>query len=57
MWYAGSLQAHLSVSEYQQAGSPLFQRYKRCNWELEGKPEDDEDGHSRFMLSICYEVC
>ncbi|PPQ68008.1 hypothetical protein CVT26_007371 [Gymnopilus dilepis] len=25
------------------AGSPLFQRYKRCNWELEGKPEDDED--------------
>ncbi|KAF8165255.1 hypothetical protein B0H34DRAFT_688473 [Crassisporium funariophilum] len=24
-------------------GSPLFQRYKRCNWEIEGKPEDDED--------------
>ncbi|KIJ70052.1 hypothetical protein HYDPIDRAFT_77123 [Hydnomerulius pinastri MD-312] len=24
-------------------GSPLFQRYKRCPWELEGKPEDDED--------------
>ncbi|KAF8913994.1 hypothetical protein CPB84DRAFT_1758102 [Gymnopilus junonius] len=24
-------------------GSPLFQRYKRCNWELEGSPEDDED--------------
>ncbi|KAH7887660.1 hypothetical protein F5I97DRAFT_1935744 [Phlebopus sp. FC_14] len=23
--------------------SPLFQRYKRCPWELEGKPEDDED--------------
>ncbi|EIW82109.1 hypothetical protein CONPUDRAFT_81654 [Coniophora puteana RWD-64-598 SS2] len=25
-------------------GSPLFLRYKRCPWELEGKPEDDEDG-------------
>ncbi|KAH0587682.1 hypothetical protein H2248_006448 [Termitomyces sp. 'cryptogamus'] len=24
-------------------GSPLFQRYKRCNWEIEGEPEDDED--------------
>ncbi|EAU84869.1 hypothetical protein CC1G_00388 [Coprinopsis cinerea okayama7 len=24
-------------------GSPLFQRYKRCCWELEGPPEDDED--------------
>ncbi|KAI6134941.1 hypothetical protein EV401DRAFT_867718 [Pisolithus croceorrhizus] len=24
-------------------GSPLFQRYKRCPWELEGRPEDDED--------------
>jgi len=24
-------------------GSPLFQRYRRCPWELEGKPEDDED--------------
>ncbi|KAH7876286.1 uncharacterized protein C8R40DRAFT_1160141 [Lentinula edodes] len=24
-------------------GSPLFQVYKRCNWEIEGKPEDDED--------------
>ncbi|KAF7332055.1 hypothetical protein MKEN_00086000 [Mycena kentingensis (nom. inval.)] len=24
-------------------GCPLFQRYKRCNWEIQGKPEDDED--------------
>jgi len=24
-------------------GSALFQRYKRCPWELEGLPEDDED--------------
>jgi len=24
-------------------GSPLFQRYKRCYWEIEGHPEDDED--------------
>ncbi|KZV77194.1 UPF0183-domain-containing protein [Peniophora sp. CONT] len=24
-------------------GSPLFQRYKRCPWQIEGKPEDDED--------------
>ncbi|KAL7282369.1 hypothetical protein ACG7TL_003839 [Trametes sanguinea] len=24
-------------------GSPLFQRYKRCPWEVEGHPEDDED--------------
>lgn len=36
-------------------GSPLFQRYKRCNWEIEGRPEDDEDDtpprkrfHDRF---------
>ncbi|KAF9055457.1 hypothetical protein BDZ89DRAFT_1088063 [Hymenopellis radicata] len=36
-------------------GSPLFQRYKRCNWEIEGLPEDDEDDtpprkrfHDRF---------
>ena len=32
--------AHNSI----QPGSPLFQRYKRCPWEIEGKPEDDEDG-------------
>ena len=25
-------------------GTPLFQRYKRCSWEIEGSPEDDEDG-------------
>ncbi|KAI0638132.1 hypothetical protein C8Q77DRAFT_1089559 [Trametes polyzona] len=24
-------------------GTPLFQRYKRCPWEIEGRPEDDED--------------
>jgi len=24
-------------------GTPLFQRYKRCPWELEANPEDDED--------------
>ncbi|KAF5333094.1 hypothetical protein D9611_002433 [Ephemerocybe angulata] len=24
-------------------GAPLFQRYKRCCWEIEGMPEDDED--------------
>jgi len=24
-------------------GSPLFHRYKRCPWEIEGVPEDDED--------------
>ncbi|PCH41096.1 UPF0183-domain-containing protein [Wolfiporia cocos MD-104 SS10] len=24
-------------------GTPLFQRYKRCPWEIEGKPEDNED--------------
>ncbi|KAI0068824.1 UPF0183-domain-containing protein [Artomyces pyxidatus] len=23
-------------------GSPLFQRYKRCPWQIEGRPEDDE---------------
>lgn len=31
-------------------GSPLFQRYKRCPWELEGKPEDDEDDTPPRML-------
>jgi hypothetical protein len=25
-------------------GSPLFQRYNRCPWEIVGNPEDDEDG-------------
>jgi Uncharacterised protein family (UPF0183) len=30
-------------------GSPLFQRYKRCNWEIEGKPEDDEDGNQPLL--------
>jgi len=25
-------------------GAPLFQRYKRCPWEVEGSPEDNEDG-------------
>jgi hypothetical protein len=29
-------------------GSPLFQRYKRCNWEIQGTPEDDEDGGVSF---------
>ncbi|RPD67220.1 UPF0183-domain-containing protein [Lentinus tigrinus ALCF2SS1-7] len=24
-------------------GTPLFQRYKRCPWEIQGRPEDDED--------------
>ncbi|KAI0650757.1 UPF0183-domain-containing protein [Trametes meyenii] len=24
-------------------GTPLFQKYKRCPWEIEGHPEDDED--------------
>ncbi|EIW62010.1 UPF0183-domain-containing protein [Trametes versicolor FP-101664 SS1] len=24
-------------------GTPLFQRYKRCPWDIEGRPEDDED--------------
>jgi hypothetical protein len=30
-----------------QPGTPLFQRYKRCPWQIEGKPEDDEDGVSQ----------
>ena len=29
-----------------QPGTPLFQRYKRCPWQIEGRPEDDEDGAS-----------
>ncbi|TDL29548.1 hypothetical protein BD410DRAFT_758470 [Rickenella mellea] len=24
-------------------GSPMFQRYQRCPWEIEGEPEDEED--------------
>lgn len=38
---------YLSVSLFlipPQPGTPLFQRYKRCPWEIEGRPEDDEDG-------------
>ncbi|KAF9076744.1 hypothetical protein BDP27DRAFT_1413894 [Rhodocollybia butyracea] len=33
-------------------GSPLFQMYKRCNWEIEGKPEDDEDGQHTSEKAI-----
>ncbi|KAH9938204.1 UPF0183-domain-containing protein [Fomitopsis serialis] len=33
-------------------GSPLFQRYKRCPWEIEGKPEDDEDGMCGCVESL-----
>ncbi|KAJ3512538.1 hypothetical protein NLJ89_g3462 [Agrocybe chaxingu] len=33
-------------------GSPLFQRYKRCAWEIEGRPEDDEDGMNCIILVI-----
>lgn len=40
----------LVYTSQQQPGSPLFQRYKRCNWEIEGAPEDEEDG--AFTLSI-----
>ena len=27
-----------------QPGSPAFQRYMRCPWEIQGSPEDDDDG-------------
>ncbi|GAV98916.1 UPF0183-domain-containing protein [Lentinula edodes] len=35
-------------------GSPLFQVYKRCNWEIEGKPEDDEDGEDDWTQDLNY---
>ena len=39
-----------------QPGTPLFQRYKRCPWQIEGRPEDDEDGvpnnHSLIVRNI-----
>ena len=25
----------------------MFQRYQRCPWEIEGKPEDEEDGNDQ----------
>ncbi|EJD01126.1 UPF0183-domain-containing protein [Fomitiporia mediterranea MF3/22] len=25
------------------SGTPMFQRYQRCPWEIEGEPEDEED--------------
>ena len=34
----------------QKPETPLFQRYKRCNWEIERKPEDDEDGGYIFFF-------
>ncbi|KAI6035155.1 hypothetical protein F5J12DRAFT_791414 [Pisolithus orientalis] len=38
-------------------GSPLFQHYKRCPWELEGRPEDDEDDTPpRMRLSDKFEA-
>ncbi|PFH52810.1 hypothetical protein AMATHDRAFT_1853 [Amanita thiersii Skay4041] len=33
-------------------GSPLFQRYKRCCWEIEGAPEDDEDGNVPYRWLV-----
>lgn len=24
----------------------MFQRYNRCPWEIEGEPEDEEDGNA-----------
>jgi hypothetical protein len=30
----------------------MFQRYKRCPWEIEAKPEDDEDGTRLCDLSL-----
>ncbi|THH11714.1 hypothetical protein EW145_g472 [Phellinidium pouzarii] len=26
-------------------GTPMFQRYQRCPWEIQGEPEDEEDGN------------
>lgn len=28
----------------------MFQRYQRCPWEIEGKPEDEEDGMWHLVL-------
>ena len=28
-------------------GTPIFHRYQRCPWEIEGKPEDEEDGNDQ----------
>ncbi|THH07075.1 hypothetical protein EW146_g9426 [Bondarzewia mesenterica] len=30
-------------------GTSLFQRYKRCPWQIEGRPEDDEDDSPPHM--------
>lgn len=40
----------MSTLIYPQPGTPQFQRYKRCIWELEGQPEDDEDGKLDDLL-------
>lgn len=32
----------------------MFQRYQRCPWEIEGKPEDEEDGEEQFTVEVAY---
>ncbi len=32
----------------------MFQRYKRCSWEIEDKPEDDEDGELGTAMAFGY---
>ena len=38
------------ILNHYQPGTPMFQRYQRCPWEIEGKPEDEEDGVYCFVL-------
>lgn len=33
----------------------MFQRYKRCSWEIEDKPEDDEDGELALLWLLATE--
>lgn len=46
-----------SADSWSQPGSPLFQRYQRCPWQIEGKPEDDEDGKVGFHAASCTAHC
>lgn len=30
----------------------MFQRYQRCPWEVQGEPEDEEDGWSHLNIAF-----
>lgn len=50
MWYVYFIPVNICKPLPLQAGTPLFQQYKRCNWEIEGEVEEEIEGeHNRSL--------